>query len=131
MDVQAFRQLPLLGILRDISPEHLCPLIEAICAGGLKTIEITMNTSGAPELIHKAGQLANGRLTIGAGTVLNKDMLRPALQAGASFIVMPTVVDDVAVVCLENKIPFFLNYVFLSIPEDRKQAQNILISILC
>jgi 2-dehydro-3-deoxyphosphogluconate aldolase / (4S)-4-hydroxy-2-oxoglutarate aldolase len=107
MNIIEFKQLPLLGILRGIEQGQLPSLIEAIVASGLKTIEITMNTPNAPELIHAAVRLSQNRLTIGAGTVLGMESLRAALTSGASFIVMPTVVDDVAMHCLENKIPFF------------------------
>lgn len=107
MDVKKFKALPILGILRGIEKGFVEPLIEAITESGLKTIEITMNTPGAPELIKKALKVANKRLTIGAGTVLNSQSLKAALDSGASFIVMPVLVGEVAQYCRKNKIPFF------------------------
>jgi len=107
MDVAAFKRLPILGILRGIEAEDLEPLIGAVISAGLKTIEITMNTPGAPALIRRARELSAGRLTVGAGTVLDMESLMQALESGATFIVMPTVVEDVLRYCRERKIPVF------------------------
>ncbi|MBU1726605.1 MAG: bifunctional 4-hydroxy-2-oxoglutarate aldolase/2-dehydro-3-deoxy-phosphogluconate aldolase [Candidatus Omnitrophica bacterium] len=107
MDVKNFKSLPLLGILRGIEFEHVAPLMEAVISSGLETIEITMNTKDAPLLIKEAVRAANGRLTIGAGTVLDTKTLNEAIEAGATFIVMPVLVSEVAKYCFKNKIPFF------------------------
>ncbi|MDD5730398.1 MAG: bifunctional 4-hydroxy-2-oxoglutarate aldolase/2-dehydro-3-deoxy-phosphogluconate aldolase [Candidatus Omnitrophica bacterium] len=107
MDLEKFKQLPLMGILRGASREVIEPLVETVVASGLTTLEITMNTEGAAELIKKAGKKAAGRLTIGAGTVLNMEDLKSSLDAGATFIVMPVVINDVCAHCFKNKIPFF------------------------
>jgi len=107
MDVKKFRELPLLGILRGIELDSVEPLMESITASGLKTIEITMNTKGAPRLIEKAVKAAGKSLTIGAGTVLDMQSLKAALGAGATFIVMPVLVPEVAQYCFKNKISFF------------------------
>jgi 2-dehydro-3-deoxyphosphogluconate aldolase / (4S)-4-hydroxy-2-oxoglutarate aldolase len=107
MDINTFKQLPILGILRGINESVVEPLVEAIVDSGLKTIEITMNTQGAPALIKKTIRAANSRLIIGAGTVLKMDDLHAALDAGASFIVMPALIDDVTQYCVKNSIPVF------------------------
>lgn len=107
MDVAKFKKLPVMGILRGIESDYLEPLLETISDSGLETIEITMNTPQAAELIAKAVRLSNKRLCIGAGTVLDMDSLRLALSQGATFIVMPILVEDVMVYCLKNKIPAF------------------------
>ena len=107
MNVAAFKKFPLMGILRGITPESLEPLIETIVAGGLRTIEITMNTGGAPELIEKAVKFSKGRLVLGAGTVLNREGLRMALDHGATFVVTPVLVRDVVSECVKKKIPVF------------------------
>lgn len=107
MDIKEFKQLPIMGILRGIESEALEPLITTIEGSGLKTIEITMNTAAAPELIRKAVALSKGRLTIGAGTVLDMKDLKSALDAGATFIVMPVLVREVMEHCVKNRIPVF------------------------
>jgi len=107
MDTAKFKQLPILGILRGIRAGEVEPLIETIDAAGLRTIEFTMNTAGAAGLIRKAVTVSQKRLTIGAGTVLNMDDLKAALDAGATFIVMPVMVNDVMAYCVKKKIPVF------------------------
>ena len=107
MDIAKFKQLPILGILRGIESDGLEPLLAAIESAGLKTIEITMNTKGATELIRKACAFSKKRLTIGAGTVLDMKSLKAALRAGATFIVMPVFIKDVMEYCVKNKIPVF------------------------
>ncbi len=107
MDVAKFKQLPIMGILRGIEPDILAPLIAAIETAGLKTIEITMNTPNAPGLIRRAAELSKERLTLGAGTVLDMDDLKSALDSGATFIVMPVFVKEVVEYCVGNRIPVF------------------------
>ena len=107
MDVAKFKQLPILGILRGIERQTLEPLIDAIAPAGLKTIEITMNTKGAPGLIRRAVALSKKCLTIGAGTVLDLNGAKAALDNGATFIVMPVLVKKVMEYCVKNRIPAF------------------------
>lgn len=107
MDINHFEQLPIMGIIRGVEADTIEPLIEAITSSGLKTIEITMNTQGASELIRRAATTAKNRLTIGAGTVLTMNDLRSALDAGATFIVLPTLVRDVVEHCVKKRIPVF------------------------
>lgn len=107
MDIKEFEKLPLMGILRGIKIEELELLVEAVCNSGLKTIEVAMNTPKATEIIKKISVLGKKRLTIGAGTVLNEDDLSLALENGASFIVSPVLVKQVADKCIDKNIPFF------------------------
>ena len=107
MNPEQFEEMPLMGIVRGVSPRHLSPLIDSVLGSGLETLEITMNTRGAPDLIAAAREIAKGRLVLGAGTVLTVGELDQASEAGASFIVMPVLVEDVAAACVERGIPFF------------------------
>jgi 2-dehydro-3-deoxyphosphogluconate aldolase/(4S)-4-hydroxy-2-oxoglutarate aldolase len=107
MDVAKFRKQPILGILRGVEADVLEPLLEAIINSGLGTIEIAMNTENAASLIKKCVKFSRGRLTVGAGTVLDVKILQEALDAGASFIVMPVLVKDVVSLCVKRNIPVF------------------------
>ncbi|MDP2905877.1 MAG: bifunctional 4-hydroxy-2-oxoglutarate aldolase/2-dehydro-3-deoxy-phosphogluconate aldolase [Candidatus Omnitrophota bacterium] len=107
MDITAFQKQPIMGIVRGVSLEQIEPLVEAVIDSGLRTLEITMNTPGAAELIRRALNKARGKLVLGAGTVLNMKDLKEALDAGAAFIVMPVLVKEVAAYCLKYKIPVF------------------------
>jgi len=107
MDLKGFNNLPIMGILRGVDIALIDPLVEAICDSGLKTIEITMNTEKAPELIKKASVAGGNNLTVGAGTVLSVKSLETALGAGARFCVTPVLVEEVNQYCVKNKIPVF------------------------
>jgi 2-dehydro-3-deoxyphosphogluconate aldolase/(4S)-4-hydroxy-2-oxoglutarate aldolase len=107
MDLDLFRQKPLMGILRGVTRDQLGPTLESAVAGGLEVLEITMNTAGAAELIAQARDAAGSRLAIGAGTVLTSKSLEAALDAGASFIVMPTLVAEVVAECVRRGVPVF------------------------
>jgi 2-dehydro-3-deoxyphosphogluconate aldolase/(4S)-4-hydroxy-2-oxoglutarate aldolase len=107
MDIRKFSELPLMGIVRGVDEADIEPLIEAVIGAGLETIEVTMNTPGAAGIIKKAKSVAKGRIDVGAGTVLSTGDLDEALEAGASFIVMPALVEKVVTACVDKKIPVF------------------------
>ena len=96
-----------MGILRNIDEASIEPLINAVIASGLKTIEIAMNTPNAANLIRECVDIAKDKLTIGAGTVLTVDNLKSALDSGASFIVSPTLINEVLDYCVKDSIPTF------------------------
>ncbi len=62
---------------------------EAVCAGGISVVEVTMTVPGAVELIAKLTKTIGGNVLIGAGTVLNADTAQRCLDAGAEFLVSP------------------------------------------
>lgn len=63
------------------------PLAQALVAGGLPALEVTMRTPAALEVMRAMAQVPGA--VVGAGTVLNPKMLDQALEAGAQFIVSP------------------------------------------
>lgn len=107
MDIARFKKLPVMGILRGVGSDIIEPLIETIISSGLETIEITMNTKDAAQLIRKTVELSKKKLTVGAGTVLSVKDLKSALSAGATFVVTPVLVSEVLKYCVKNKIPAF------------------------
>ncbi len=107
MDIARFKRLPVMAILRGVALDAIEPLIETIVSSGLETVEIAMNSENPDRLIKKAVNCAKDRLMIGAGTVLNMDLLKTALDSGATFIVTPTLIEDVTEYCSKNIIPVF------------------------
>lgn len=107
MDLAKFKQLPIMGILRLSHPAPVEELVETIISSGLETIEIAMNSDSAVELINRAVETSKDRLMIGAGTVMNTEIMKAALDAGATFIVMPTLVEDVVKYCVKKSVPVF------------------------
>ena len=90
-----FEDLPVVGILRGFAPEAVEQIVAASQRGGLRNIEITMNTPGAAGQIKQVRELAGDAMNVGAGTVCTLDDLDVAAAAGASFIVTPVLVPDV------------------------------------
>ena len=84
--------------------EKAVPLAEALVAGGLPVIEVTMRTAAATDAI--AAISANvPDAVIGAGTVLSAEHARTIVAAGASFIVSPGLHDDVVAAANELAVP--------------------------
>ena len=77
------------AIVRSDSADRLLAVVDALHAGGLTCIEITMTTPGALEAIHAASERFAGRCAIGVGSVLDPETARAAILAGAQFVVAP------------------------------------------
>ena len=107
MKMSEFKKLPIIGILRGVRPGAIKPLTRTIISSGLKTVEITMDTPGAAKSIREMKRAARGRLAIGAGTVLSIKDLKKALDSGATFIVLPTLVPEIVEYCVKHRIPVF------------------------
>lgn len=100
-----FRELPVIGILRGFNAEEVEELVRASVRGGLRNLEVTMNTKGAADLIRRVHDASQGVANVGAGTVCTLKDLDEALRAGAEFIVTPVLVPDVIAACKTAKIP--------------------------
>lgn len=83
-----------IGIVRVRENVDLVAIVEALHAGGVECIEITMTTPGVLEAIRRVAGGAPD-LLIGAGTVLTPDDAEDAMDAGARFLVSPTFSPDV------------------------------------
>ncbi len=81
-------------------------ILTALKQNGINCAEITFRTACAAEAIAYASKNYPDML-IGAGTVINADQCRQALNAGAKFIVSPGLSVAVANVCKENNIPYY------------------------
>ncbi len=84
--------------------EDAVPAARAMQAGGVDTMEITFRTACAPECIKAVAENCPDVL-VGAGTVLNLEQCRLAVEMGAKFIVSPGFSEEVVAWCVENKIP--------------------------
>lgn len=89
-------------VIRASSKEEALAVIEAIAAGGITTIEITMTVPSAVELI---GELSvRDDLLLGAGSVLDPETARDCIKAGAKFIVSPATNFVTILYCNEDDI---------------------------
>ncbi len=80
----------LLPVIRVSSAREAVEVADAIKAGGVTLIEITMSVQGAIDVIKELTQKYKDEIILGAGTVLDPETGRAALLAGAQFIVSPT-----------------------------------------
>jgi 2-dehydro-3-deoxyphosphogluconate aldolase/(4S)-4-hydroxy-2-oxoglutarate aldolase len=104
---ELFKKAPIVGIVRNLSMDEVIQILPIYREAGLTTIEITMNTPGAEEIICYALEHESEGLNIGAGTVCTKEDLDKALEAGARFIVTPIINKKVIKSCLNKGIPVF------------------------
>lgn len=106
-ELARFQEEPVLGILRGVTEDSLTGVLSAAISGGLRYIEVTLNTLNAPALIEKASESFSNSLCIGAGTVLSLRDAQTAAKAGAQFIVGPTLNEDVAKFCQQQGLAYF------------------------
>jgi len=104
---ELFQKAPIVGIIRNISIEDVVKILPVYREAGLTTVEITMNTPDATEMIRYALENESEGLNIGAGTVCTKEELDQALEAGAQFIVTPIINKKVIKSCVKKNIPIF------------------------
>jgi len=78
------------AILRGCDPVHILPIVEALYAGGIRLLEITLNSRDALNAIKDTHKEWGNKLLVGAGTVLTPDEAESAIAAGAKFILSPS-----------------------------------------
>ncbi len=99
---EEIRREKIVSIVRGVRRELLLPLAEALYAGGIRLLEITFDPAlpaGTPDSADAGIRLLRGRMEgrmrIGAGTVLDLPHLHAAADAGAEFIISPNVSEAV------------------------------------
>lgn len=108
--IEWIRSKKLVAILRGVSDRQLPELMEALYAGGVRLAEITFDAKGvtpAEKTAQQIGQMTErfqGRMLIGAGTVLNTTQANLAIDAGAKFLISPNVDEDVIRTAVERGV---------------------------
>jgi 2-dehydro-3-deoxyphosphogluconate aldolase/(4S)-4-hydroxy-2-oxoglutarate aldolase len=93
------------AVIRAEGPAGVLETVDALVSGGLTAIEITFTTAGALDLLRTvAERYRGGEILLGAGTVLDADVTRAAVEAGAKYIVSPSVELEVIAACREAKV---------------------------
>ena len=80
-------------------------LADTLAAGGVRCVEFTFTIPHVCDILAAA---AGTKATLGAGTVLSAEQAHAAIDAGAEFVVTPTVIAEVAEACHERGVPFLL-----------------------
>jgi len=99
------RSTGVVAIMRARSADQLIAAADAIKAGGVRVIEVTMTTPGALGVIEEATQRYGDEVLFGAGSVLDAETARAAILAGAGFVVAPTLKVEVVALCNRYSIP--------------------------
>ena len=101
---QIMRLAPVIPVLVIEDVAHAVPIAEALVAGGLPVLEVTLRTAAAIDVI-KAMKQVKGAV-VGAGTVLNPRELDAALAAGSEFIVSPGLTETLGKAAVASGVPF-------------------------
>ncbi|WP_434360997.1 bifunctional 4-hydroxy-2-oxoglutarate aldolase/2-dehydro-3-deoxy-phosphogluconate aldolase [Parasalinivibrio latis] len=106
--------------------EHAAPLAKALVDNGLPVAEVTFRTDVAAEVI-KAMKAAEPSLCVGAGTLLTREQIDRAMDAGAEFGVAPGLNPTTATYCKEKGFPFIPG---INNPGQIEQAMELGFSLL-
>jgi 2-dehydro-3-deoxyphosphogluconate aldolase / (4S)-4-hydroxy-2-oxoglutarate aldolase len=102
MYIHHILQNKIVAIVRGIEPSDVIKIAYALLAGGVNTMEVTLNSSGALSVITQLTKEMKNTMLIGAGTVLNATMANEAIDAGACFIISP-IVDEETIKATEKR----------------------------
>ena len=94
-----------LAIMRAKSSDQLLAAADAIRAGGVNAIEVTMTTPGALDVMRQAVARYGSDMLFGAGTVLDPETARAAILAGAQFVVSPSLNVNTIALCNRYAVP--------------------------
>lgn len=97
------RLAPVVPVLVIDDLSHAKPLAEALVAGGLPALEVTLRTPAALEAIRAMAEVPGG--VVGAGTLLTPADVKAAKAAGARFGVSPGATDRIVAACEDEGLP--------------------------
>ena len=97
--MQLIRETGIVAIVRGTGIDSLLKVAESLREGGVRVIEVTLNTPGAIEMIGKLVREYGDEMLIGAGTVLDPETARSVVLAGAKFVLGPTLNLEVSKLC--------------------------------
>jgi len=103
--LEYIQECGVVAIMRAKSSDQLLSAAEAILAGGVRAIEVTMTTPGALDVIRQVSSSFGKDVVFGAGSVLDAETARAAILAGAEFIVCPTLKLSTIEICKRYSIP--------------------------
>ena len=93
------------AIMRAKSADQLLEAAEAVLAGGVNAIEVTMTTPGALDVVRQAVNKFGSTILFGIGSVLDPETARSAMLAGAQFVVCPTLNIKTIEICNRYSVP--------------------------
>lgn len=103
--IELIQKTGVIAIMRAKSSDQLLAAADAIKAGGVQAIEVTMTTPGALDVIRRATERYGADVLFGVGSVLDPESARAAILAGAQFVVSPTLNLQTIEICHRYAIP--------------------------
>jgi 2-dehydro-3-deoxyphosphogluconate aldolase / (4S)-4-hydroxy-2-oxoglutarate aldolase len=103
--VKRIEQLGIVAVIRLRDPAKLRAVVDAIVAGGVQALEVTMTVPGAVELIRGLAPTLPDGFLLGAGTVIDAATAHAVIDAGAQFVISPVFRRAVIDACHERGIP--------------------------
>lgn len=94
-----------IAILRDFPLEKTLDCVQALYDGGVRMLEVAMNSPQAPRQIELLRNHFDQRMLLGAGTAINRQRLADAQAAGAQFYLTPSVREEILAHCRQNNLP--------------------------
>jgi 2-dehydro-3-deoxyphosphogluconate aldolase/(4S)-4-hydroxy-2-oxoglutarate aldolase len=85
----------IIAVLRRLPSDKMMPIAESLLEGGITAIEVTVDAPGALQTIRLLADRFRDRAMIGAGTVLDGESARLAIDSGADFLLSPSLHQDV------------------------------------
>ncbi|QJD82170.1 bifunctional 4-hydroxy-2-oxoglutarate aldolase/2-dehydro-3-deoxy-phosphogluconate aldolase [Cohnella herbarum] len=102
--MQALTREKIVTIMRGVALEPGLATAQALADGGIVFLEVTLNSEGALPMISKLREKFDGRLQIGAGTVLDIGQAKEAVAAGAKYLISPNLDEEVIYYAVEQGI---------------------------
>jgi 2-dehydro-3-deoxyphosphogluconate aldolase/(4S)-4-hydroxy-2-oxoglutarate aldolase len=103
--IQQIKDIGIVPVVRAASAAEAIQVVEAIKAGGLPLLEITMTVPNAIQVIKQLADRYGDEAIVGAGTVLDADVARECILAGAQFVVSPALNLETIACCREHGVP--------------------------
>jgi 2-dehydro-3-deoxyphosphogluconate aldolase / (4S)-4-hydroxy-2-oxoglutarate aldolase len=105
--LERIKSIGVIPVVRASSADEALQAVEAIKAGGLPLLEITLTVPGAVGVIEKIADRYGDEVLVGAGTVLNAETARECLRAGAQFVVSPALDLETVAYCRKEGVAVF------------------------
>lgn len=102
--LEKIRETRIIPVIRTKSIDDARGVIEAVLAGGISVLEITMTTPNATNLIAECVQKYDDTVIVGAGTVVDLETAKRCIDAGVKFIVSPMFDEATVKFCNQNEI---------------------------
>ena len=90
-----FAELPLIAILRGVTPDEVVAIGRVLVEAGFRLIEVPLNSPDPIESIRRLAAALGNAATVGGGTVLSADDVAQVAAAGGSLVVSPNMQPDV------------------------------------